>query len=177
MTPLQTAVVLGTRRSGSMSQLVARAVLEQFDHFPNVRIELLDLAMLEVPIFESRTEDNYAALPDVRFLCEALQVADAVLFVAPEYKNGYPGALKNALDYLPPRVFRRKPIGIISVSSGPNGGLNCLAQLRQVCFGLGGLPIPEQVLVSNVTALFDEQGGLRDPNFAKQVRTFLEEFL
>ena len=64
------------------------------------------------------------------------------MIIAPEYKNGYPGSLKNALDYLRPEVFRRKPIGIVTVSAGGFGGINCLAQLRLVCLAMGEVPIP-----------------------------------
>ena len=46
--------------------------------------------------------------------------ADALIIVAPEYNNGYPGVLKNALDYLLPE-YERKPIGIVTVSAGGFG--------------------------------------------------------
>ena len=61
--------------------------------------------------------------------------------VTPEYNNGYPGVLKNALDYFLPE-YRRKPVGIVTVSSGGFGGINALAQLRLVLFLMGAYPIP-----------------------------------
>ena len=99
------------------------------------------------------------------------------MIVAPEYKNGYPGSLKNAFDYLEAGILRRKPIGIVTVSSGGFGGLNCLAQLRLVCLALGGVPIPVTLPVSRVEDALDEQGGLRDPKFAAQASTFLDELV
>jgi NAD(P)H-dependent FMN reductase len=174
---LHTPVVLGTCRTGSMSQHVARFVLAQLEEFPSVQAEFLDLSTLKMPMFEERIGQMAAAPRGVRLFCEAIDAAHAILIIAPEYKNGYPGALKNALDYLPPRAFHHKPVGIITVSSGQGGGSNCLWQLRQVCLGLSGLPIPDQVLASNVSAIFDEDGNLREPKFGHQLRTFLEEFL
>src|SRR5262249_15685271 len=94
-----------------------------------------------------------------------------------EYKNGYPGALKNAFDFLNPGVFRRKPIGIITVSSGGFGGLNCLAQLRLICLAMGGGPIPAALPGSRVDEGFDEQGALRDEKLAARVGPFLDELL
>ena len=78
------------------------------------------------------------------------------MIVAPEYKNGYPGSLKNAFDYLPAGILRRTPVGIVTVSSGGFGGLNCLAQLRLVCLAMGGVPIPVALPVSRVDEAFDE---------------------
>jgi NAD(P)H-dependent FMN reductase len=47
--------------------------------------------------------------------------------VAPDYKNGYTGSLKNAFDYLAAGILRCKLIGIVTVSSGGFGGLDCSA--------------------------------------------------
>ena len=99
------------------------------------------------------------------------------MIVAPEYKNGYPGSLKNAIDYLEAGILRRKPIGIVTVSSGGFGGLNCLAQLRLVCLALGGVPIPVTLPVSKVDEAFDELGSLRDPKLAARVSPFLDELI
>ena len=99
------------------------------------------------------------------------------MIVAPEYKNGYPGSLKNAFDYLPAGILRRKPIGIVTVSSGGFGGLNCLAQLRLVCLAMGGVPIPVAFPVSRVDEAFDEPGALRDPKLAARVGPFLDELI
>ena len=110
-------------------------------------------------------------------LSTKLTRADGLLIVAPEYKNGYPGSLKNALDYLEAGILRRKPIGIVTVSSGGFGGLNCLAQLRLVCLAMGGVPIPATLPVSRVDEAFDERGGLRDPKLAARLGPFLDELI
>ncbi len=79
--------------------------------------------------------------------------ADSFIIVSPEYNNGYPGVLKNALDYLLPE-YERKPVGIVTVSAGGFGGINCLAQLRLVTIGMGAFPIPENLSVSHVPTVF-----------------------
>jgi NAD(P)H-dependent FMN reductase len=73
--------------------------------------------------------------------------------------------------------MRRKPIGIVTVSSGGFGGLNCLAQLRLVCLALGGVPIPATLPVSQVGDAFDEHGGVRDPKLAARMGPFLDELV
>jgi len=106
-----------------------------------------------------------------------LKLADGLLIVAPEYKNGYPGSLKNAIDYLEAGILRRKPIGIATVSSGGFGGINCLAQLRLICLAMGGIPIPVALPVSRVEEAFDQERGLRDPKLGARTGLFLEELV
>jgi len=98
---------------------------------------LIDLADLDLPVMRHRLGETDAAPPGAVGLSEKLNRADGLVIVAPEYKNGYPGSLKNAFDYLPAGILRRKPIGIVTVSSGGIGGLNCLAQLQLVCLAMG----------------------------------------
>ena len=44
------------------------------------------------------------------------------MVVTPEYNHGYPGALKNALDYFLPQ-FRRTPVAIYTDSSYVKDGI------------------------------------------------------
>jgi NAD(P)H-dependent FMN reductase len=102
--------------------------------------------------------------------------ADSLIIVTPEYNNGYPGVLKNALDYLLPE-YERKPIGIVTVSAGGFGGLTCLAQLRLVIIGMGAFPIPENLAVSRVRDSFKDDGTPNDPVYEKRATAFLDELL
>src|SRR5262249_59086950 len=116
-----------------------------------------------LPIMADRLSQLDPPPPGARDFSARLAGADGLLIVTPEYKGGYPGALKNAFDYLDAGIFRRKPIAIVTVSAGGFGGVNCLAQLRQVCLAMGGPPIPEALPVSHVREAFDEQGALPKP--------------
>ena len=107
---------------------------------------------------------------------EKIERADALIIVTPEYNNGYPGVLKNALDYLLPE-YERKPVGIVTVSAGGYGGMTCLAQLRLVTIGMGAFPIPENLAVSRVRDAFNEDGTPTDPAYEKRATAFLDEVL
>jgi NAD(P)H-dependent FMN reductase len=102
--------------------------------------------------------------------------ADSIVIVTPEYNNGYPGVLKNALDYLLPE-YRRKPFGVVTVSGGGFGGITCLAQLRLVIIGMGAFPIPAALPVSAVQNTFDSDGNPKDPAYEKRAETFIGELL
>jgi len=170
-------ILLGTARIGCRSAGVARAFLSALTERGGTITGLIDLAVLNLPVMRDRIGGSELAPPAAIELSEKMRVADGLLIVAPEYKNGYPGALKNAFDYLPAGILKRKPIGIVTVSSGGFGGLNCLAQLRLVCLAMGGIPIPLTLPVSHVEESVDQEGGVRDPKLAVRIGPFLDELV
>jgi NAD(P)H-dependent FMN reductase len=170
-------VLLGTVRLGRRSADVARLVLRDLQARDSIETDLIDLADLDLPVMRSRLGEPGTDTAQASALSAKLTRADGLLVVVPEYKNGYPGSLKNALDYLPAGILQRKPVGIVTVSSGGFGGLNCLAQLRLVCLAMGGVPIPAVLPVSRVTEAFDERGDLRDQKLAARVGPFLDELI
>jgi len=170
-------ILLGSSRTGRQSVKVAQFILEQLRQCDSVQTEVIDLREYQLPILEERLNETSTPLPTVLQFCSKLGQADGLLIVTPEYKGGYPGVLKNALDYLEPQALRYKPIGICTVSSGGFGGLNCLTQLQLVCLALGGLPIPDKLPVSNVQELFDEMGNLRNSTFKAKLESFIKELV
>jgi NAD(P)H-dependent FMN reductase len=91
--------------------------------------------------------------------------------VTPEYNNGIPGVVKNAIDYLGPSELKRKPVGIVTVSAGGFGGILCLQQLRQCTMSLGAIPVPASLPVSKVND-FEP-----DAAFDKRAQAFIDELL
>jgi NAD(P)H-dependent FMN reductase len=172
-------ILLGSARLGRRSIHVARLIHTQLESFSGIETELLDLAEYAFPIMQERpgSSNQYPTPPGLADFSGKAVSAQGLVIVAPEYKNGYPGVLKNALDYLEPNIFCRKPIGITTVSSGKHGGLNCLWQLRQVCLAMGGFPIPVPLTVSSVSEVFDEKGVLLDLEFVPRLKRFLDELI
>ncbi len=169
-------IILGSVRRNRETVKVARFVLNLMEDLPGVVAELLDLKSLNLPMMEERLrfrDDPPTALTE---FSGRISRADAVVIVTPEYNSGYPGVLKNALDYLK-EEYRRKPFGIITVSSAWSGGMLCLTALRQVVLHLGGIPIPAILPVCNVQDAFDEQGIPRDMQFQRRARQYLDELL
>jgi NAD(P)H-dependent FMN reductase len=168
-------VLLGSARLGRQSPGPARYLRQRLTALLGLAPGWLDLAEYRFPVMEQRMDELAELPPGLGEFSARLGEADGILIVAPEYKGGYPGVLKNALDYLPPRIFWRKPVGICTVSSGDLGGSNCLAQLRLVCLALGGVPIPTSLPVSRVQEAFEPNGSLRDQELAGKATTFLQE--
>jgi NAD(P)H-dependent FMN reductase len=169
-------LILGSIRRNRESLKVARFALKMLKGLPSVQTELLDLKELNIPLMEERLRFREDAPAAVKDLGVKISHADAIVIVTPEYNSGYPGVLKNALDYLKDE-YKRKAFGIITVSSAWSGGLLCLAALRQVILHLGGVPIPATLPVPQVQDVFDEEGNPRDPKWNQRAKDFFNELL
>lgn len=167
-------VLEGTTRRGRQSIKVARFLYGRLRERENVETELLDLAEYDFPIMEERLRFRDDPPPGLQEFSKKIDRADSLVIVTPEYNNGYPGVLKNALDYLLPE-YRRKPIAISTVSAGGFGGINCLAQLRLVTLGMGAFPIPAALPVSRVQDVFDENDNPIDASLEKRSEAFIDE--
>ena len=169
-------IICGSTRRERQSIKVARFVLKKLQARNGVHTELLDLLELDFPIMEERLHRRDDPPPGLKEFGEKIGRADSFVIVSPEYNNGYPGVLKNTLDYLLPE-YERKPVGIVTVSAGGFGGINCLAQLRLVMIGAGAVPIPENLSVSRVQDSFKDDGTPNDPGYDKRAAGFFDELL
>ena len=88
---------------------------------------------------------------------DKIQKSDGVLFVTPEYNRAIPGVLKNAIDVgsrpYGKSSFLGKPIGIVSNSPGPLGGVNAYTGK----YGLNA----QQELDQEIVALTSELARLK----------------
>jgi NAD(P)H-dependent FMN reductase len=169
-------VILGSVRRGRKSPIVARFIVERLRRSGKFEPELFDLAEYNLPIMEERLRLRDDPPPAVIAMGAKLMRADAIVVVSPEYNNGYPGVLKNALDYFLPE-YKRKPVGIVTVSGGGFGGVNALAQLRLVFLTMGAYPLPLRLPVSRVQDAFDEDDNPKDPSLEKATAAFIAELL
>jgi chromate reductase, NAD(P)H dehydrogenase (quinone) len=101
--------------------------------------------------------------------------------VTPEYNRSIPGVLKNAID-VASRPYGKssligKPIGIVSNSPGPLGGVSAAKHLQNILPGISG-PImgqPETYL-TQVGEAFNEKGELVREALQKVLEQFLAAF-
>lgn len=169
-------IILGSTRRGRQSAKVARFVEERMKKSERLETEILDLLDYNFPMMEERLRLRDDAPPQVLEFAAKVARADSIVIVSPEYNNGYPGVLKNALDYLGPE-YKRKPVAIATVSGGSFGGLNALAQLRLVTLGMDAFPIPAALPFSRVQDVFAEDGTLKDLAYEKRADAFIAEVL
>jgi NAD(P)H-dependent FMN reductase len=167
--PLSIPVILGTQRTGRMSEHAARVVLAELERRPGVETELIDAATLPIP-----SDEAGEAAKDPVF-SETMNRADAVVLVAPEYNRGYPGLLKHVLD-TNLAEYIHKAVGVVGVSAGIFGGARMIENLLPVLRELGLVTIFWDVNFNNVRTRFDETGTLVDDNFLA-IGKFLDELV
>ncbi len=110
-------------------------------------VEVLDLADIKLPLLD---EPNHPRLrqytqPHTFAWSEAIDSADAIVIVTPEYNYSFPASIKNALDYLA-QEWAYKPVGLVSYG-GMSGGLRAANALRQILSVLRMVPVPEAVAI------------------------------
>jgi NAD(P)H-dependent FMN reductase len=169
-------VIIGSIRRGRKSPLAARFIVERLKGSGKFEPDLIDLAEYDLPIMEERQRYRDDSPPAVVEMGAKLARADAIVVVSPEYNGGYPGVLKNALDYFLPE-YKRKPIGIVTVSEGDFGGISAMAQLRLIFLHMGAYPVAHRMSVSRVQDAFDDNDKAKDPLLDKAAKAFTAELL
>lgn len=166
--PLFIPVILGTARMGRMSLHAAQLLFREVSKHPGVETELIDIAKLPLP-----TNDAGEAIKDPGFSA-AMDRADALVIVAPEYNHGYSGLLKHVLDSCL-KEYIHKAVGIVGVSAGPFGGSRVIQSLLPVMRELGLVTIFWDVNFSSVQKVFAADGSLQDEAYIRRIEKFLKE--
>jgi chromate reductase len=112
---------------------------------------------------------------------EKLQKSNGILFLTPEYNRSIPGVLKNAIDVgsrpYGKSSFSGKPVGIVSNSPGPLGGVSAAKHLQNILPGICG-PILQQpeIYLNNIGDAFDEKGELTKESLRPVLQQYIETF-
>jgi chromate reductase, NAD(P)H dehydrogenase (quinone) len=112
---------------------------------------------------------------------EKIQKSDGVIFVTPEYNRSIPGVLKNAIDVASrpygKSSFMGKPVGIVSNSPGPLGGVNAAKNLQNVLPGISGpiLGQPE-IYLNAVGDGFDDKGVCTKESLQAVLKQYIDAY-
>lgn len=169
--PLFIPVILGTTRQGRQSEYVAKFIVEQVRQRQGVETELIDIRTIAIAL-----DDEGEPLKDPQFSA-AMERADGLIIVVPEYNHGYPGSLKHLLDTCL-KEYIHKAVGLCGVSAGPFGGTRAIQNLLPVMRELGLINIFYDLNFGNVQSLFDETGSLIDKaTYIRRMERFMEELV
>lgn len=167
---IRIAVVVGSVREGSFNRALGKLAIEALEAQGAVVTDV-DLAGFDLPLYSAALEaDNFPA--DAGRLKTLFAAQDGLLFVSPEYNGSVSPLLKNAIDWasrptgeeslVALSAYRGKASAVMSASISPFGGLRGLMHLRQILSTIQTIVIPEQVLIPNAHAAFDETAKLKD---------------
>ena len=184
MEPLRLIVVAGSSRPGSFNAKLA-AVAQRLAQEAGAMVTRLDLRSLSLPIYDAEVEA--AGMPaGATALRDALATHDALIVASPEYNSFPTPLLINAFDWASRTTatsdrpaglaaLAAKPVGVMSASPGPLGGVRSLMLTRQFLHNtLGMLVLPEQLALSQAMNAFDEAGQLRDEKHQQAVKRVVQ---
>ncbi|SHL98961.1 chromate reductase [Bradyrhizobium lablabi] len=174
-TPYNVVIIVGSLRKESFTLKVANALAKLAPDTlkPNV-VTLNDISFFNQDLEASPPADWLA-------FREKLQKSNAVLFVTPEYNRSIPGVLKNAIDVgsrpYGKSSFLGKPVGIVSNSPGPLGGVSAAKHLQNILPGICGpiLGQPETYL-TGIGDAFDEKGELVKESLKPVLKQYIDAF-
>ncbi|MCA9386884.1 NAD(P)H-dependent oxidoreductase [Candidatus Dojkabacteria bacterium] len=165
---LKIAVLLGTKRTGRLSEHAAKFVAEVGTSFKDVEITFVDPKSFDFPDEGEEVKDpKYTAIVDE---------SDAFFIVTPEYNHGYPSTLKRMLDseY---NNYNKKPVAIAGVSDGPWGGVRAIEQVATVVKTLGLVVLKKDLHFPDVDKLFNDRGELLDNEFRERTKKIYKELI
>ena len=136
-----------------------------------------------LPLYDADVDEALGGGPEppaVREFKEAIERADGLLIVTPEYNWSLPGFIKNAIDWVSRPAFRSplsgKPTLLMGASGGPAGTGRAQLHLRQVL-----LATRTPVLIPSLELGFagehiDEEGNL-DEETEERVQRLMEDLV
>lgn len=159
-------LIIGSTRQNRLSPSIAEWIKTQVAKNDELELEVIDLKDLNLPLFDEPTPPSMAPGVSEQAKAWAAKVssADAFIVLSPEYNAGYPGVLKNAIDYLK-KEWHHRPVAIVTYGFG--GGVSSAAQLQQV-FARIGAEIVESGVAIDIGGILNETGGINDTDTSLQ---------
>jgi chromate reductase, NAD(P)H dehydrogenase (quinone) len=169
------AVIAGSLRKESFTLKIAKALTK-------LAPDTLKLDVITPHGLSFFNQDLEASPPaDWVALRETIQKSAGVVFVTPEYNRSIPGVLKNLIDVASrpygKSSFLGKPIGIVSNSPGPLGGVSAAKHLQNILPGISGpiLGQPE-IYLNGVGDAFDEKGELIKESLQAVLKQYIDAY-
>jgi chromate reductase len=174
-TPHPVVVIAGSLRKESFTLKIANALAKLAP--ATIKPEVV------TPHGISFFNQDLEAAPPADWLAfrDKLQKSDGVLFVTPEYNRSIPGVLKNMIDVgsrpYGKSSFLEKPIGIVSNSPGPLGGVSAAKHLQQIMPGIAGSIMGQpEIYLNGVGDAFDDKGQLTKESLQKVLQQYIDAF-
>ncbi|MCP3373594.1 NADPH-dependent FMN reductase [Bradyrhizobium cajani] len=168
-------VIAGSLRKDSFSLKIANALAKLAP--ATLKLEVI------TPAGISFFNQDLESAPPADWLAfrDKLQKSDGVIFITPEYNRAIPGVLKNAIDVASrpygKSSFNGKPVGIISNSPGPLGGVSAAKTLQNILPGISG-PIMQQpeTYLTAIGDAFDAEGNLTKDSLKPVLQVYIDAF-
>jgi chromate reductase len=166
--PIRLLGLAGSLRAASFNQALLRAVEELAPS--GVEITTYD-GLGALPFYDGDVEAAGEPI-SVRSLRAAIDAADAILLVTPEYNDGTSAVLKNAIDWAsrpPQRTLAGKLAAVMGASVTPGGARGGIESVKRSLSRAGSEVLDDQVAVASAANAFDADLHLADPLIRAEV--------
>ncbi len=176
MSKITVAVLVGSLRKESYNRRLAKALeklLPEGWRFDYLHID-------DLPLYNQDFDQDYPA--EGTRLKRAVEAADALLVVTPEYNRSFPGVLKNALDIgsrpWGANSFNGKPGAALGASPGAPGTSMAQQHLRNVLLYLGVklMGVPEAYVQFKEDRI-DAEGNILHDDTRKFLQDYVDKFV
>lgn len=175
MATYQVGYIVGSLAKASINRKLAKALAR----LAPPELVLKEIPFRDLPIYSYDYDADFPA--SARAFKQAIEEADAVLFVTPEYNRSIPGGLKNAIDWASrpygKNSFKRKPSAVIGASPGKIGTAIAQQQLRSV---LGYCNSPQmnspEAYIQFTKGLIDDEGVVSDETTKEFLTKYMQAF-
>ena len=185
--PTRLLGIAGSLRAASYNRALLRAAVELAPQ--GVEITTFD-ELDALPFYDGDVEAAHEPTA-VHALRQAIDDADALLVVTPEYNDGTSAVLKNAIDWAsrpPQRTLAGKLVAVMGASVTPGAARGGIESAQRSLRRAGSEVLDEQVGIPSAADAFDGELHLTDPliraevaglvaTLAARVRTAAEERL
>jgi chromate reductase len=174
--PTRVVAFAGSLRRRSFN----RALIEAARELAPTGLSIEPIEIGGLPFYDADVEAEGDLAPVTEFK-RAIAAADGVVIATPEYNDGIPGVLTNALDWgsrLPGRSpLAGKPVAVMGASPSQVGTARAQLHLRQVLGHVQArvLPPPE-LLVARAHERFDAELRLTDETTRRVMADLLRRF-
>jgi NAD(P)H-dependent FMN reductase len=177
--PLSIIVFAASQRRGSHNLALARLAARTVGQ-TGAKVNLIDYGDLAVPDYNANVEHDEGIPTTALHFGELVRASDALIIASPEYNHGYPGSLKNLIDWtsrIKPQPFWGRNAMLLSASPSMVGGNRGAWALRMPLEHLGMRVYPEMFSLAQAHQALTTEGELGDAELGRRFDTTLNGFL
>jgi len=175
-TTYRVGYLVGSLSSTSINRALA-AALERLG--AQAGLELTEIPIAPLPFYSADMDGGFPETANA--FKQAIQDADAIMLVTPEYNRSVPGVLKNALDFASrpygQNAFQGKPSAVIGTSIGAVGTAVAQQHLRSILSFLASPELSQpEAYIQSTEGLISPEGAISDAGTEEFLLSWLQAF-
>jgi len=172
-------VIPGSLRKDSFNRKLAALAVEAIRAHGH-DADHIDMRDFEMPLYDGDLETEQGLPKGAVELRARMAAVQGIVLASPEYNNGVPGMMKNAIDWVSrgkDQPMKGKIVALMSASPGPYGGARALLAWRPSFRLNGATIISPELAVTFAGKAFTPEGKFVEESHGKQLNTVIAELI